>query len=927
MEKIKRYFDQIDLLRDMFLAPGDLPVVALAGPYNTGKSTLVNNLLGQRLSPVDIVPATRVPVIIRYGKLFRILASLPGNRVKVLTTRDFDTLFTGGKTPPYRVNEVEISLNHQLLKKMKLVDTPGYDAAGQDTPGYIPEADHVAYLLHQRGPGEADRRYISSLLKSTGPDKISFWINLNLGRYDGTSLTESQRVLREVCGREIQVNLLDTTKPESVRGFRLFIEERAAEMVMERVNARLKTLDREVPKLVKDSLGKESDEKFLVAFWRAMDTARLVIKGQSIAKSLPRVTQQIRTITRESTSPGPARQVTPALPRPGGVVQDPAGIRLRLAGILSRAAAEPGLAAFPDTVEKLKTLVRELEREKFLVTAAGGFSTGKTTFFNALLGEELLPAESRPTTFTITKLKHGNRKQAVVRYASQVTVPTHFTENSYATICRHELAMLECWLTDTVLSRRVKALKRCKDGICKDVPAGQVLRELEELKEAFARVKRRHKNGNRPWKSLFKRIPLKKFTSDKHADYFMVYFPTMDEIELDLDTVSGRASLLELAGSHMALRVQEIEIRHPASILSTAVFVDTPGLDSIYGRHREITARYLPRSDCFLFFLNGKHVLTKPDLRAFELVNSALKNTGGENNKLFIIVNFADTLNKHEKERVLNYLRAKLVRLSPGVMKKPERVYLISALDALTEKSDGSFERLVEDLKKHIWITRCSENFISVARQAVEILHGTARTSNRWAGAPQFASEVDDILRRVTNTIQKWRHRINTMNSLPEFRGLRDGYKVTKKGLLGLQRKTISCPSCRDLVEEVKKTLEEVNEKWGHSTRAEIHGISLASLENALNRLLEPGSFNPKLARKTLDNLLHTEENRIREELRRFKKASLDPGNPVPQESGMRGPDRPPAGLIEGYTRELMALEEEITSLGGITRGKRQGAG
>ncbi|MCG8401958.1 MAG: dynamin family protein, partial [Firmicutes bacterium] len=865
MDKIGLYFNRIDQLGELFLEPGKLPLVALAGPYNTGKSTLLNNLLDRKVSPVDIIPATRVPVTIVRGDFFTILARLADGRVKVLSGKELEA-FTAGKEPAVGpVRGVEISLNHGLLGKMRLMDTPGIDAAaGNDVPpALLADADHVAYLMHQRGPGEADRKFIRKLLESCAAVKISFWINRNLGHYDGTSLHEARRVLREICGGEVQVNATDTMSPEAVERFRLFIQDRASAVTLARVTDRLQEMDRQIPRLTAAALEHENHAGFLLNFWQARETARLVVRGRNSIKTLPTVSVQIKNMAGELIQPDKKLAGPTVACDTGGASPDPAAVRGKIKFQLDRIVGDPVLAMHPEKIEALKILAGKLDREEFMVAAAGGFSTGKTTFFNALLGETLLPAENRPTTFAVTRLRHDAVKKAMVEFTTRVTIPTHHVENHHATICRHELAVLEMWLGDPALCRGITRLESVKDQRTTRLTAPEMLLEIERLKETFARVQRRFNEGRRPWKSLFKRIPLQKFAGSGIADYFEVHFPSRETLELDLESEAGRAALIKTAGSHQALRVGAIEIRHPADILRTATFVDTPGLDSVYHRHREITAGYLPRSDCFLFFLHGKHILTKPDLGTFKIISGAFNESAG--GKLYIIVNFADTLDEREKERVRNYLHANLVRPAKGTL-DASKIHFISALDALTGKDRIPFSRLLADLRKNIWSRRCNANYASIIKGAIDILQPESKpASGAMAdhGDNQLVDDVRQVLGELAHTLAGWRTRISSLSTREEFSGFREGKQIIKKGLLGLHRKTAPCPSCRDLAGEVNAPLARLHKKWSVETSVKVTGLSAPALEKELEHLLKDGGFSPPEARNALNGLLDKEEKRM----------------------------------------------------------------
>ena len=86
---------------------------------------------------------------------------------------------------------------------------------------------------------------------------------------------------------------------------------------------------------------------------------------------------------------------------------------LRLEGIgLLRGIGET-LVDFGDDAQedrqRLQDVARDLRDSFFLVTVVGEFNAGKSTFVNALLGEELLPTGITPTTATIDIVTHAEQ--------------------------------------------------------------------------------------------------------------------------------------------------------------------------------------------------------------------------------------------------------------------------------------------------------------------------------------------------------------------------------------------------------------------------------------------------------------------------------------------------------------------------------------
>ena len=54
-----------------------------------------------------------------------------------------------------------------------------------------------------------------------------------------------------------------------------------------------------------------------------------------------------------------------------------------------------------------KEIIKYLKTEKIRVSVFGEFSTGKTTFLNALINEEILTVAYEPTTAVPTRIRYG----------------------------------------------------------------------------------------------------------------------------------------------------------------------------------------------------------------------------------------------------------------------------------------------------------------------------------------------------------------------------------------------------------------------------------------------------------------------------------------------------------------------------------------
>jgi len=66
-----------------------------------------------------------------------------------------------------------------------------------------------------------------------------------------------------------------------------------------------------------------------------------------------------------------------------------------------------------DSAEECKKLI---ETKQYNVAVMGEFKRGKSTIINALLGAEILPAKTTPTTATVNRIKYGREKKVVVKF-------------------------------------------------------------------------------------------------------------------------------------------------------------------------------------------------------------------------------------------------------------------------------------------------------------------------------------------------------------------------------------------------------------------------------------------------------------------------------------------------------------------------------
>lgn len=74
------------------------------------------------------------------------------------------------------------------------------------------------------------------------------------------------------------------------------------------------------------------------------------------------------------------------------------------------------LSAVRDILQEIHEEEELLRSRKFRVAVVGEFRRGKSTFINALLGKEILPADVLPTTATLNRITYGAEPKACLNY-------------------------------------------------------------------------------------------------------------------------------------------------------------------------------------------------------------------------------------------------------------------------------------------------------------------------------------------------------------------------------------------------------------------------------------------------------------------------------------------------------------------------------
>ena len=90
--------------------------------------------------------------------------------------------------------------------------------------------------------------------------------------------------------------------------------------------------------------------------------------------------------------------------------------RTELATLLQESATVIKDLSMPQFSGNLKKLSQKVHSDTFKIQLVGTFKNGKSTFINALLGEDILPTRSLPCTAVVSEVKYGDTKKAILHF-------------------------------------------------------------------------------------------------------------------------------------------------------------------------------------------------------------------------------------------------------------------------------------------------------------------------------------------------------------------------------------------------------------------------------------------------------------------------------------------------------------------------------
>ncbi|NYH78895.1 hypothetical protein FHR84_002220 [Actinopolyspora biskrensis] len=202
---------------DRLSAPLQLAVV---GRIKSGKSTLVNALIGRRVAPTDVGECTKVVTRFQYGTVDRLeVVLLDGNK--------YSLPFTAGGAIPTdlgvrleRVSHVEAYLTNAVLRDLTVIDTPGLGSPDDDS---VARTEAVLGTAERAGRSEGPERLDPVSHEAVaGAEAVLHVITQSVRADDRQALSAFNAATGGRPSGPVNaigvLNKADTIEPDSVRG-------------------------------------------------------------------------------------------------------------------------------------------------------------------------------------------------------------------------------------------------------------------------------------------------------------------------------------------------------------------------------------------------------------------------------------------------------------------------------------------------------------------------------------------------------------------------------------------------------------------------------------------------------------------------------------------------------------------------------------
>jgi GTP-binding protein EngB required for normal cell division len=360
--------------------------IAVFGRVSSGKSSLLNHILGFEVLPVGVNPITAVPVRLRYGPEAAIEVSLAGGERVRGRIGDLEQYVSEERNAGNQlgVTRVIVELpSPRLAEGLVFVDTPGLGslatAGAAETLAYLPRSDLGIVLVSAASPiSEEDLGAIGALVEA-GITPLAVLSKADLLRAEeiDKAVSYTTRQIEQRLGRRVDVCPVSTRPGHEglledwFRRYLAPLEGRHRELVRESIRRKLLALGGSVEGALRAALGTGP----------AFDRAQLEEVEARLRAAAGRIEEARRALLEASDRVRLLREQ--AIQRAAAAVV--AGQRPLL---LAEIAGELAAGAAADAVHRLRELARDLEASLQLAASTlGGNQTPAETAMEDLIRE------------------------------------------------------------------------------------------------------------------------------------------------------------------------------------------------------------------------------------------------------------------------------------------------------------------------------------------------------------------------------------------------------------------------------------------------------------------------------------------------------------------------------------------------------------
>lgn len=290
---------------------------------------------------------------------------------------------------------------------------------------------------------------------------------------------------------------------------------------------------------------------------------------------------------------------------------------------------------FDTIVRDLREKQHRLNNRQLTIALFGAFSAGKSSFSNALFGEQVLPVSPNPTTAVISRINPIN--------------------DTY----KHGTVVIQL-KDDATLTNDLKQITKDFDP------------DYENVHEMVEWIKRYniHKNSllTKTYQSYLLAVlngyEQRKNQLGKTVEISLEQFPAF------------------VTDESKACYIEQVDLYYDCALTRKGItLVDTPGADSVNARHTNVSFDYIKDADAIIYVTYYNHAITSAD-RDFLMQLGRVKEAF-ELDKMFFIVNASDLAqDAQELKLVLNYVEEQLLQF--GI--RQAKIFPVSSKKSLEEK-------------------------------------------------------------------------------------------------------------------------------------------------------------------------------------------------------------------------------------------------